>query len=106
MTRPVLCSQFLPVRPTSTRNRVFQNLTVADSGEQTTAVTTYVNRGRQGNEIDQLFNRAVLGSEKIPKLDRRVSTSDLSSIKLMVAPLPSGGVPKQTNSQLNPGSFR
>jgi len=43
--------------PTSTRNRVFSNLTVADSGEQTTAIPP-VNRDRQGNEIDQLFNRS------------------------------------------------
>jgi len=33
-----------------------KNLTVADNGEQTTAINTYVNRDRQGNEID-LFNR-------------------------------------------------
>lgn len=91
--------------PTSTRDRVFQNLTVADSGQETTAVNTY--KGRQGN-VDQLLNmgRSVLGgrnpqvaSESInlrPFLDK---TDGGTGTRL------SGGVPKQTN-RLNPGSFR
>ena len=91
--------------PTSTRDRVFQNLTVADSGQETTAVNTY--KGRQGN-VDQLLSmgRSVLGgrnpqvaSEGInlrPFLDK---TDGGTGTQL------SGGVPKQTN-RLNPGSFR
>ena len=92
--------------PTSTRDRVFQNLTVADGGQETTAVNTY--KGRQGN-VDQLLNmgRSVLGgrnpqvaAESInlrPFLDK---TDGGTGTRL------SGGVPKQTNSRLNPGSFR
>ncbi len=47
--------------PFVVRNSVFQNLTTADSGQQTLAVNTYANRGR-GN--DDLFNlgRTLLGS--------------------------------------------
>jgi hypothetical protein len=35
--------------PTTTRDRVFSNLTVADSGQDTTAVNTYVGRGSRNN---------------------------------------------------------
>jgi len=54
-TRPAgLCSPFLPVKIRLQPAIAFlQNLTVADNGEQTTA--TYVNRGRQGNEISCLI---------------------------------------------------
>lgn len=96
--------------PTSTRNRVFQNLTVADSGEQTTAVTTYVNRGRQGNEVDRLLDRgrAVLGGEKNPQ----VGSGSINLRPFLdqadggTATRLEGGVPRQSNSQLNPGRFR
>ncbi len=40
--------------PTSTRDRVFQNLTVADSGQQTQAVNTFVDNGRDGSILDEL----------------------------------------------------
>lgn len=92
--------------PTSTRDRVFQNLTVADSGQETTAVNTY--KGGQG-EAERLLNmgRSVLGgrnpqvaAESInlrPFLDK---TDGGTGTRL------NGGVPKQTNSRLNPGSFR
>src|SRR5579883_2537597 len=39
--------------PTSTRDRVFQNLTVADSGQQTQGVNTYVGNG-SNNILDQI----------------------------------------------------
>jgi hypothetical protein len=40
--------------PVSTRDRVFQNLTTADSGQQTEGVNTFVG-GQPTNEIGQLF---------------------------------------------------
>lgn len=57
--------------PIITRDRVFENLTVADSGQQTTGVYTYTNRR---NELDQLLNvgRSVLGGG-----NRRAKSIDL-----------------------------
>jgi Circadian oscillating protein COP23 len=48
--------------PYTVRNSVFQNLTSADNGEQTTAVNTYTSSGRGG--ADELYNlsRTILGS--------------------------------------------
>lgn len=49
--------------PITTRNRVFQNVVVADRGEQTQAVNTYTNNNRDENLVDQIFKagRSVLG---------------------------------------------
>jgi len=99
--------------PLLTRDRVFQNLTVADSGQQTDAVYTYRNRG---NELDELVNlgRSVLGGSNRstskginlrPFLDQ---ADGGTGTKLR------GGVsmrnrtqPKAPNSgNLNPGNFR
>lgn len=91
-----------------TRDRVFENLTVADSGQQTDGVYTY--RGRQANEIDQLLNidREALGG-------RRNSGAKSKNINLRpfldqndggTGTQLRGGVSKPSNSQLNPGSFR
>ena len=94
--------------PLVTRDRVFQNLTVADSGQQTDAIYTY--RGGRTNELDQLLNmgREVLGggnnsratSKSInlrPFLDRNDGGT---GTKLRA------GVAKPSNSKLNPGQFR
>jgi hypothetical protein len=96
--------------PTLTRDRVFQNLTVADSGQETTAVNTYRNRDQQANGVDELLNmgRAVLSGRKNPQagaesinlrpfLDR---ADGGTGTRLQ------GGVPRKTKSLLNPGSFR
>ncbi len=50
--------------PINVRNSVFQNLTTADSGQQTTAINTYTNRNGVG--ADQLYNlgRTILGGSK------------------------------------------
>jgi Circadian oscillating protein COP23 len=69
--------------PTSTRDRVFSNLTVADSGEQTAAVNTYTGGGGIINQIGQAIgvdlssvtgrHRSASGSDGInlrPFLDR------------------------------------
>ena len=92
----------------ATRDRVFQNLTVADSGQQTDSVYTY--RGRQTNEIDQLLNmgREALGGRR---------NSGVKSKNINLRPFLDrndggtgtrlhGGVTKRSNSQMNPGSFR
>lgn len=96
--------------PVATRDRVFDNLTVADSGQQTDAVNTYTSRGDDG--IDNLLNRGreILGnsvsrpnSKNInlrPFLDRNDGGTG-SQLQ--------GGVSlKRNNSstQLNPANFR
>lgn len=96
--------------PATTRDRVFDNLTVADSGQQTDAVYTY--RDRNGG-INDLFNRGreILGGKNKknsinlkPFLDKNDGGT---GTKL------EGGVPaKSSNSssnngrRLNTGSFR
>ncbi|MBE9193062.1 hypothetical protein IQ230_22460 [Gloeocapsopsis crepidinum LEGE 06123] len=91
--------------PILTRDRVFENLTVADSGQQTTGVYTYTNRG---NELDRLFNlgRSVIGgnnqrsSRSInlrPFLDRADGGNGTQL---------SGGVPARNNTQSRPGTRR
>ncbi|AFY47638.1 hypothetical protein Nos7524_1772 [Nostoc sp. PCC 7524] len=47
--------------PYIVRNSIFQNLVSADSGQATTAVNTYTNRGRAGDEIYNL-GRTLLGN--------------------------------------------
>lgn len=94
--------------PISTRDRVFENLTVADSGRQTDAVSTY--QGRQ-SEIGDLINmgREALGGKK------RTSAKNINLKPFLDAKDGGTGAKlddavqvKQTNSQsrLNPGKFR
>lgn len=94
--------------PISTRDRVFENLTVADSGQPTDAVSTY--RGRQ-SEIGDLINlgREALGGKK------RTSAKNINLKPFLDAKDGGTGAKlddavqvKQNNSQprLNPGNFR
>ena len=96
--------------PTSTRDRVFQNLTVADSGEQTTAVNTYVNGGSQNNPLDRLYNwgESLLNGGK----NRQVASNNIN-LRPFLDPADGGtgtrlegGVPTRTNLRLNPNKFR
>lgn len=94
--------------PVSTRDRVFENLTVADSGQQTDAVNTYTNRGDDG--IGNLLNRGreILGVGKSrsnkninlqPFLDKKDGGTG-SQLQ--------GGVQlnRSKSNQLNPANFR
>ena len=96
--------------PTSTRDRVFQNLTVADSGQHTEAVNTFVNGGYQTSQVDQLWKlgQSILGGSKQrhlvaggidlrPFLDR---ADGGTGTRLQ------GGVPTRTTPRLNPSNFR
>jgi hypothetical protein len=100
--------------PYTTRNSVFQNLTTADSGQQTTAVNTYTNRNR-GNG-DSLFNlgRTLIGG------NNQVSSSKKGiNLKPYLDPQDGGtggklgntrGIrrnsQRQSPNRLNPGNFR
>lgn len=99
--------------PLVTRDRVFQNLTVADSGQQTDAVYTY--RGRGTNELDQLFNmgREALGGRRNSRATKNINLRPFldqadggTGTKLRGGVSQGSNSPKRGNSQLNPGSFR
>jgi hypothetical protein len=49
--------------PVATRDRVFQNLTLADSGQQTQGVNTFVSGRNSNSTVDQLvtLGQSVLG---------------------------------------------
>ena len=94
--------------PVSTRDRVFENLTVADSGQHTDAINTYTNRGDDG--IGNLVNRGreILGVGKSrsnkninlqPFLDKKDGGTG-SQLQ--------GGVQlnRSKSNQMNPANFR
>ncbi|KJH72456.1 COP23 domain-containing protein [Aliterella atlantica] len=101
--------------PIVTRDRVFENLTVADSGGQTEGVYTY--RGGRGNsQVDRLLNvgRSVLGGKKQfsaksinlrPFLDRADGGTG-AKLSNGIPAKKSGATPARNNRKLNPGSFR
>jgi len=95
------------------RNSIFQNLTTADSGQQTVAVNTYGDRSSGGNELYNL-GRTLLGSG-----NNRVSSSR-SGINLKpFLDVKDGGTARNLRNgvairrqsapnsvRLNPGNFR
>lgn len=94
--------------PVSTRDRVFENLTVADSGQQTDAINTYTSRGN--DSIGNLVNRGreILGVGKSrpnkninlqPFLDKKDGGTG-SQLQ--------GGVQlnRSKSNQMNPANFR
>lgn len=96
--------------PLVTRDRVFENLTVADSGQQTDAVYTYRERN-QG--LGDLFNRGrdlLSGKNKKqginlkPFLDKNDGGTG-TNLKRGV-PAQSSNGSNGSNGRLNPGSFR
>lgn len=52
--------------PRAIRDRVFQNLTVADSGGQTDAVTTFTGTGQDGKLLEQILGTVVPGQGSRP----------------------------------------
>jgi hypothetical protein len=104
--------------PYVVRNNIFQNLTVADSGQQTTAVNTY----RNNNGLGDLYNlgRSVLGGNRAsssrsginlkPYLDRRdggTGTRLNNGVVLRSRPNTQTNTRQQpANIRLNPDRFR
>lgn len=96
--------------PVSTRDRVFQNLTVADSGQQTTAVNTYVGGSRSTGGVDQIYNwgQSVLGGKR----NRRATSNNINLQPFLdradggTGSQLVGGVSKPANPRLNPDRFR
>jgi len=96
--------------PELTRNRVFQNLTVADKGEQTNAVNTYVEGERGSQLIERVVNE---GLSAIGVGNNSVRRSDSINLRPFLDPIDGGtgtmlrrGIQAQPNPRLNPDRFR
>jgi len=99
--------------PMATRDRVFQNLTVADSGQQTQGVNTYTGSGsRNSGAVGDLINlgNQVLGSGG----SRSLASSGNINLRPFLdradggtGAMLRGDVPARSNApRLNPGNFR
>jgi hypothetical protein len=95
--------------PQVTRDRVFQNLTVADSGQQTEAVNTFVGGQRNSQLLDQVVNQglSVLGignnSVKRSNINLRpfLDAADGGTATQLYR-----SAPARANPRLNPDRFR
>ncbi|MBV8883724.1 MAG: COP23 domain-containing protein [Chroococcidiopsidaceae cyanobacterium CP_BM_RX_35] len=94
--------------PISTRDHVFQNLTLADSGQRTEGVNTLAG-GQPTGEVGDLYNlgRTVLGG------GHNSVTANSINLQPFLDRADGGtgtrlgnGVPEQTNPRLNPNKFR
>lgn len=95
--------------PVSTRDRVFENLTVADSGQQTDAINTYTSRG--DDSISNLWNRGreILGGGKSRPQSKNINLQPFLDQKDggTGSKLQGGVQLKQSKSdRLNPANFR
>lgn len=96
--------------PTITRDRVFENLTVADSGQQTDAINTY--RNRNNNGLGELVNigRDILGGRNSNTKSKSIDLRPFLDAKDGgTGDELEGGVKLNSgnsNTQLNPGRFR
>ncbi len=96
--------------PTELRDRVFENLTVADSGNSTDPIPTFVNGDRGSNLINQVLNEGLSALGIGKNQNRRSDGIDLRPF-LDAA---DGGTatqlhnshPIRTNHRLNPDRFR
>jgi hypothetical protein len=96
--------------PTATRDRVFQNLTVADSGQQTQAVNTFV-EGEGGSGIVNALGKLI--NINLPGLSGRSSYSDGINLRPFLDKADggtgaylSGGTSSRPAPRLNPDRFR
>jgi hypothetical protein len=96
--------------PQSTRDRVFQNISVADSGKETQAVNTFVGGDSGYQMLNQVLNRG-LSAIGIGNNSSRRSNS--INLRPFLDPADGGtgtqlgrGTPMQPNRRLNPDRFR
>jgi hypothetical protein len=92
--------------PEVTRDRVFQNLTIADSGERTDAVNTFVAGDRSSQLLNQALSALGIGNNPVrhsnsinlrPFLDRADGGTASKLIR---------GIQARPNPRLNPDRFR
>jgi hypothetical protein len=94
--------------PLVTRNRVFENLAVADRGQQTDSVTTFTG-GDDGilNRIGEALDIDLPGSRRSnPSTDSINLRPFLDQADGGTGTRLQGGTPAQSSPQLNPDSFR
>ncbi|HBB33343.1 MAG TPA: hypothetical protein DDZ80_13070 [Cyanobacteria bacterium UBA8803] len=96
--------------PQLTRDRVFENLTVADSGQSTDAVATFVGGDSNSELLDRVLNES-LSALGIGKNSMR--RSDRINLRPFLDPSDGGtgtqlhnGHPVRTNPRLKPDNFR
>jgi hypothetical protein len=96
--------------PLATRNSVFQNLSIADSGQSTQAVNTFADAGN-----DPLGGLVNLGLSILGNGSNASSVESQDAIKLKPFLDPAdggtgtalkGGIPSRANLRLNPNNFR
>ncbi|MBD2281022.1 COP23 domain-containing protein [Aphanizomenon flos-aquae] len=101
--------------PYTIRNSVFQNLTTADSGQQTIAVNTYTNRNSSNGNSLYSLGQTLLGGSK----NQVTSTKGGINLKPYLDPKDGGtggklrngvaikgSTTRQSPNRLNPGRFR
>lgn len=93
-----------------TRDRVFENLTVADAGQDTDAVTTFVGEGKDSQLLNQILNQGLsaVGIGKNP-----LRSSGNINLRPFLDPADGGtgtqlqrGSQMRPNPRLNPDRFR
>jgi hypothetical protein len=102
--------------PMVTRDRVFENLTVADSGQQTQGVNTLVDNGRSNQSLGQLGRLGEVLSQNISKLAMRNKSSEAINLRPFLDPADGGtgtrlqgspfGSPNSNPQRLKPENFR
>lgn len=96
--------------PQLTRDRVFENLTVADRGQSTNAVTTFIEDENGSDLLNQVLNEGLsvlgIGKPSIP-------SSDAINLRPFLDPADGGtgtqlrqGTPVHSTPRLNPDNFR
>lgn len=94
--------------PVATRDRVFENLASADSGQQTQAVNTFV--GTNAGSVDELINAGLsilTGGQKSPESSNAISLRPyLDPVDGGTGAKLSGGVPRHSSPRLKPNQFR
>lgn len=93
-----------------TRDRVFENLVVADSGQDTDAVNTFVGRDTGSQLLNQVINQ---GLSTLGIRDNATRRSGNINLRPFLDPADGGtgtqlrrSVPTRSNPQLNPDRFR
>ncbi|MBW4649791.1 MAG: COP23 domain-containing protein [Kastovskya adunca ATA6-11-RM4] len=92
------------------RDRVFQNLTIADSGQETEAVNTFVGRGSNSQLLNQILNQGLsvlgVGNERVGQSNSINLRPFLDRADGGTGTRLNGGVRTPANPRLNPNNFR
>lgn len=96
--------------PELTRNRVFENLTVADGGQETDAVTTFVGDDKGSQLINQVLNQGLsalgIDNNSMQRSDNINLRPFLDRADGGTGTQLRGGTPARANPRLNPNRFR